>query len=110
MHLQITANAYIGLVFYRDDQLNKVFCAPNKIFEYSFFGVPIIANNLPGLKNTIGKANAGICVEFTYENIADAFEIIENHYEEISINGVNFYNSVDNVSTINKIVEKLMRN
>lgn len=35
-HLEITSYAHIGIVFYRNDALNKVFCAPNKIYEYRF--------------------------------------------------------------------------
>lgn len=104
-HLQVTANAYIGVLFYKPDSLNKVFCAPNKIFEYSYFGLPIIGNDIPGLVNTIGKAKAGICSDFSYDSILNAFETIEAHYDKMSQNAIAFYQSVDNVKTIQRIAE-----
>lgn len=104
LHLEVTSNAYMGLLFYDPDSLNKVFCAPNKIFEYSCFGLPIIGNNIPGLENTIGKAGAGICTEFKYENIKNAIGEIVSNYDQFSANSLKFYNSVDNSVTMRKIV------
>ena len=104
LHLEITSNAYIGLLFYNPDSLNKAFCAPNKIFEYSCFGLPIIGNDIPGLKNTIGNAGAGICTEFSYERIKEALETIVKNYDEFSANSLRFYSSVDNTVTMKKIV------
>ncbi len=103
LHLQVTSNAYIGVLYYKPDELNKVFCAPNKIFEYSYFGLPIIGNDIPGLKNTIGKAKAGVCIDFSYESVFEAFTAISQNYSQMSKNAVDFYNSVDNVDTIRKI-------
>ena len=103
LHLQVTANAHIGVLYYKPDELNKAFCAPNKIFEYSYFGLPIIGNDIPGLKNTIGKAGAGVCIDFSYESVLHALQTIEEKYERISKNAVAFYHSVDNVATIRKI-------
>jgi glycosyltransferase involved in cell wall biosynthesis len=104
LHLEVTSNANIGLLFYHPDCLNKAFCAPNKIFEYSYFGLPIIGNNIPGLQNTIGRAGAGYCTEFTYEKILAAFKDIENNYERYRENALKFFDSVDNLATIKQIV------
>ena len=105
LHLEVTSNAAIGFLFYAPDCLNKVFCAPNKIFEYSNFGLPMIGNSIPGLENTIGKAGAGICTDLTYEGIKEALlEIVEN-YEQYSVNSYRFFASVDNVKTMKKIIE-----
>lgn len=67
LHLEITSHATIGVVFYSDETLNKAFCAPNKIYEYSGFGIPAIANCIPGLINTIGKSGAAVCTDFKAE-------------------------------------------
>ena len=107
LHLEVTSNAEIGLLFYDPDTLNKAFCAPNKIFEYSVFGLPIIGNNIPGLYNTIGRAKAGICTDFSYEGIKKALEEIYSHYDEYSSMAYKFYDSVDNVKTMRTIAEKL---
>ena len=79
-HLFVTESAYIGIATYDDSTLNNIFCAPNKIYEYAEKNVPILARNIPGLTNTIGKFNAGVCVDT--ENILE----IAHAIKEIDIN------------------------
>ena len=75
LHLEVTSYARFGILFYRPTILNKAFCAPNKIFEYGGFGIPMIGNDIPGLKNTIGNSNAGICTKLTEENIQKIVDV-----------------------------------
>ena len=110
LHLEVTSNAYIGLLFYEPDTLNKAFCAPNKIFEYSIFGIPSLGNDIPGLSNTVGKSGAGVCVDFTYDNVKNAIADIIEHYDQYSENAVKFFNSVDNTQVLAKIIEDVQIN
>ena len=50
-----TVGAYIGLAFYKAQDINKVFNAgaSNKIFEYLAMGVPTITNDSPYLRNLL---------------------------------------------------------
>ena len=105
-HLEITSNAYIGLLFYEPADLNRAFCAPNKIYEYSSFGLPIIGNNIPGLRNTIGTARAGVCVDINKENIISAIKYINSHYEEMQDAAFDFYENTDNFKTIKRIIKE----
>ena len=103
-HLEITSYAHIGITFYRDDSLNKAFCAPNKIYEYSGFGIPIIANNIPGLKNTIGKFNSAECIQLNKNNIVCAINKIENNYSVYSKNAKTFFESTNNMETMKNLL------
>lgn len=105
LHLEITSYAKIGILFYRPTILNNVFCAPNKIFEYSGFGIPMLGNNIPGLKNTIGVSGAGECIELTKENVKNALKKIENNYDGYSNNSIAFFNSVDNLKTMEEFLK-----
>lgn len=107
LHLEVTSHAQIGLVFYDDFSLNQAFCAPNKIYEYSGFGIPMIANKIPGLENTVGKFNAGKCVEFESKQLMKAIKEIDDNYEQYSANSLSLYNAVDNESTINDIIRDI---
>lgn len=104
LHLEVTSYADIGLVFYEDNSLNHAFCAPNKIYEYSAFGIPSLGNNIPGLENTIGKAKAGICVEFKKELLIEALNDLINNYLLYKKNSHKFYESTDNQITIDMII------
>ena len=107
LHLEITSYAKFGILFYRPTVLNKVFCAPNKIFEYGGFGIPMIGNNIPGLKNTIGNAKAGICVEITRDRVYSAIKEMEQNYISFSKNAIDYFNSVDNYVTMDKFLKTI---
>lgn len=104
LHLEITSHAHIGVVFYDGNTLNKAFCAPNKIYEYSGFGIPALANRIPGLTNTIHKSGAGKCVELVSDQIAKAIKDIEREYEFYSKSAIDFYNNTNNMLTMKSIV------
>lgn len=106
LHLEITSYAKIGLVFYDDFSLNHAFCAPNKIYEYSGFGIPMIANKIPGLENTVGKFNAGKCVDFESEELVNTIKEIDGNYEQYSANALALYNAVDNEKKIYQIISE----
>ena len=107
LHLEVTSHAEIGLVFYDDFSLNQAFCAPNKIYEYSGFGIPMLANKIPGLENTVGKYNAGKCIDFGSSDLADELHKIIKNYTIYSHNAKSLYNSVDNKSVIEEMLKYL---
>lgn len=104
LHLEVTSHAKIGLVFYDDFSLNQAFCAPNKIYEYSGFGIPMLANKIPGLENTVGKFNAGKCIDFESEQLMEAIKEIDGNYERYSVNALALYDAVDNEGKIRQII------
>ena len=107
-HLEVTSHAQVGIALYDYSSLNNLFCAPNKIYEYAGFGIPIIGNDVHGLRETIGKYEAGICVNFdSVDEIKDALLRIMNDYERYSENAKEFYLSTDNRETVRIIVNKL---
>lgn len=108
LHLQITSYAYLGIANYDDSSLNNLFCAPNKIYEYSGFGIPVLGSNVPGLKNTIGTYCAGKCVDFTDRTaIIEAIDEIESNYERLSLNAKYFYDNTDNNIIMKNIVQSI---
>lgn len=110
-HLAFVKNAYIGLLPYRpfygdrQSELNAVYCAPNKIFEYAGFGIPMIGSDVMGLKNPFEKWNMGVtCNDSNEDEFYNAIKVIDEHYEDMSKNCVDYYNSVN----LNEIVENII--
>lgn len=102
LHLQITSMAYIGFLSYFSEEmninnvLNTLYCAPNKIFEYSMFGIPMISNDLPSLKLSFEEYNSGIVVKsFTPREIAKSIIHIDENYKLFQNGANNFFDSVD---------------
>ena len=103
-HLEVTSRAHIGVVFYKADILNEAFCAPNKIYEYSSFGMPMLANNIPGLVNTVGAAGCAECVPLTASQVAAAIGRIDADYESYSSAARAFFDATDNMQTMRELL------
>lgn len=105
LHMEITSNAYIGITVYQDNSLNNLFCAPNKIYEYSCFGIPTLANDVPGLIETVGISRSGICVNWnSVDEIEKALTDISLQYAEYEALSIAFFKSVDCKKIIKDIV------
>lgn len=113
-HLEVTSWSHIGILSYIPVKnsysiLNTLFCAPNKIWEYSMFGLPMIGNDLPALKNTFDHFQNGICLtDYSESSIIDAITKIDSSYDNYKKASYEFYNSVDIISIIKQILEKAL--
>lgn len=104
-HLQITKQADLGIATYDDSCLNNIFCAPNKIYEYTKFGVPVLCRDIPGLRYTIGAAKAGVCTDTNdCIQIEQAIRKIFNEHELYSKNAKLYHDSID----MQKIMEQIL--
>ncbi|RRA90389.1 glycosyltransferase [Paenimyroides viscosum] len=101
-HLSITKLAHIGLLVYNaegqniENTLNTLYCAPNKIFEYSKYGIPMVSNDIPALKNIFTSSKCGIAINsMDGKSIAEAIMLIDANYDSFSKNSDEFFNSTD---------------
>ena len=106
-HLMLTSNAYIGLVTYNPLDLDCVYCAPNKIWEFSGFGIPMICNQIPGLEYTVQSNNCGVCTDTDDPDaIINAIRLIDSNYHEYSENARKMYDSIDLNIIIKQVIDK----
>jgi len=76
--MRFTQAADLGLTIDKDTNLNYKFSLPNKIFDYIQAGIPILASNLPEIKNVIETYQIGkIILDHTPDTIAKAVEEIK---------------------------------
>ena len=107
-YLVFTKHADIGILSYDPTSENNIFCAPNKLFEYSAYGVPMLGNDIPGLKYMIEPYRAGKIVdEADVESIKDAIREIAGNKEAFRKQSKAMYDSFDNLATVSAIVNKV---
>ena len=93
-HLEVTSHATMGIIQYNFSCLNHIFCAPNKIWEYSGFGVPALAADLPSLRYYFDRFKAGICCDFDSEDgVAKAITQIVHERESFLAGATALYES-----------------
>lgn len=105
-HLEVTSHAFVGILIYTPvygtftSPLNSIYCAPNKIYEFSQFGIPMIGNDIPGLRYTIEYNHMGVCVsEMNTRYFAQAIQNVVDNYRVFSDNAIKF-NQSDNKSEV----------
>ncbi|MEB7389005.1 hypothetical protein NGC53_04230 [Aerococcus viridans] len=110
-HLRITKHAFIGVLSYKPvdsnySKLNALYCAPNKLFEYTSFGIPVIGNDVPGLKFPIEKFNMGaIYSQDNVNQIKKSILLVEQNYNLFSSNAKKYYNSVN----VHEIIDNVLK-
>lgn len=111
LHLEITKLAYIGILVYIvngvpiNHAINVLYCAPNKLYEYSKFGIPMIANDLPALDMVFSQNRAGVCLQtLSAKEISEAILKIDSDYEVYSRLSHQLYESIDMVDLVKNIV------
>ena len=105
-HLYVTSWAHIAIVKYDFVVMNAIFCAPNKTWEYTGFGIPVLCHDIPGLRYTIGQYKAGVCTDMDdTEAVKAAIKEIDNNYEEYSRNAEKYYESFDVKAAITRVVD-----
>ncbi|WP_300998965.1 glycosyltransferase family 4 protein [Methanoculleus sp.] len=63
---------------------------PNKLFDYMLLGLPVIASDLPEIRNVVGKADCGILIDpANVSEIVDAISYLFEHPNEARRMGAN---------------------
>lgn len=66
-----------GLCLVQDVSLSDYYCLPNKLFEYCFAGVPVLASDFPDIRSLLAEYGIGECCKLQVNDIRDAILRLE---------------------------------
>jgi len=74
----IAQSADFGLCLIQSVSLSDYYCLPNKLFEYAFAGVPVLASNFPDLKEIVQTHGLGLVSKVDVHSLINAIKQLEN--------------------------------
>lgn len=75
--VEISKSADVGLCMIEAVSLSDYYCLPNKLFEYSFSGLYVLASDFPDMKKFVEDYSMGICTSLDKDSIYKAIKAIE---------------------------------
>ena len=79
-----------GLLVFQPTYYNISIGLPNKLFDYMLLGLPVVASDLPEIRNVVTAADCGILVDpGSVEDIAGAIAYLFDHPDEVRRMGAN---------------------
>ncbi len=75
--VSITQSADVGLCLIENVSLSDYLSLPNKLFEYAFSRIPIIASSFPDIKKIVQEYNLGIVCDVDENSVISAIQSIE---------------------------------
>lgn len=49
-HMSVIGQAHIGIGLYRPTSINQIYCAPNRLYEFTGFGIPVVLPSTPAIQ------------------------------------------------------------
>jgi glycosyltransferase involved in cell wall biosynthesis len=65
----LVRSADYGLCLIENTSLSAYYCLPNKLFEYCFARLPVLASNFPEISRLVDQYSLGVCCEPNLENV-----------------------------------------
>lgn len=79
--VSIASSANFGYCVIENVSLSDYFCLPNKLFEYVFSGIPVLASKFPDISRIVSEFNLGILTDLDEPSIRDGInELLTNRH------------------------------
>jgi glycosyltransferase involved in cell wall biosynthesis len=76
--VSIAKSADIGLCLIEAVSLSDYYCLPNKLFEYAFAGLHVLASDFPDIRELVLKYSLGVCSNLEYTEVLKAVNRLES--------------------------------
>jgi len=77
--VSFVSHADVGLCLIENNSLSDYYCLPNKLFEYCFAGLPVLASRFPDIESVVKEYSLGYCCDIEPNSIINAIKEFERH-------------------------------
>jgi len=75
--VSIAKSADVGLCLIQNVSLSDYYCLPNKLFEYCFAEIPVLASDFPDIVQVVERYDLGKCSDLDAQSIYQAIKAFE---------------------------------
>lgn len=86
--VSIVKSADFGLCLVQNVSLSDYYCLPNKLFEYCFAGVPVLASDFPDIRSVIRDYDIGECCNLEIGAVRKAIINLEKTSKKFSFSDI----------------------
>lgn len=76
--VEVSKSADVGLCMIEAVSLSDYYSLPNKLFEYAFSGLYVVASDFPDIKKLVEEYSLGKCSSLDTQNVYDTIKTIED--------------------------------
>jgi len=81
--VKVARSADFGLCLIEDASLSDYYCLPNKLFEYAFANLQVIASNLPEIKKIVTEYSLGECINNDVPSLMNLIEVNDSRQVDL---------------------------
>ncbi len=86
--VEVTRSADFGLCLIEKVSLSDYYCLPNKLFEYAFARVPVVASNFPDIRKVVEDHSLGVVCDFNAHSIFKTIRSLETGHLPFDFRGL----------------------
>mgnify|MGYP006083900599 CR=1 FL=1 len=86
--VRLVKNADFGLCLVENISLSDFYCLPNKLFEYCFAGIPVLASKFPDIDDLVTKHGLGVVSQVDFNSVIKAIKELEYNPPYFSPNNI----------------------
>ncbi len=75
--VSVVRTADVGLCLIQNVSLSDYYSLPNKLFEYCFSGIPVLASNFPDISAIVNQYRIGVCVDLNLDDVIEGIKRFE---------------------------------
>lgn len=104
----LATHADYGLCLVENASLSDYYCLPNKLFEYCFARIPVLASNLPEINRLVKEFALGVCCEPNVGSVRLALKKIVEDRPKFNTTDVSSLSWETQASRLKKYYEEIL--